>query len=512
MATLITQLNRTKATSWFILRKQLSSSLLLRHGAVTLRSSSSIMASDSETSRFDFLVIGGGSGGLAAARRAAELGANTAVIESHKLGGTCVNVGCVPKKVMWNAAVHAEYLHDHGDYGFDAENVKFSWEVLKAKRDAYVSRLNQIYRNNLDKAKIQTIQGFARFTDDPEPTVEVGGRKFTAPHILIATGGQPSVQSDDEIPGASLGITSDGFFDLETLPKRSVIVGAGYIAVEMAGILATLGSKTSLIIRQACVLRNFDAFISANCTKELQNNGIDLWKNSQVKSVTKTDRGLEVTIATKDPEKKNGEEKIGTIEEVDCLLWAIGRKPNTSALNISGLGVDIDEGGHIVVDEFQSTTRSGLYGLGDVCGKALLTPVAIAAGRKLAHRLFEGKKDSKLDYSSIPTVVFSHPPIGTVGLTEDEAVKTSGKENVKIYKTSFTPMYHAITSRKSPCIMKLVCVGKEEKVVGLHMQGLGCDEMLQGFAVAIKMGATKADFDNTVAIHPTSSEEFVTMR
>ncbi|XP_017263497.1 glutathione reductase, mitochondrial isoform X2 [Kryptolebias marmoratus] len=489
--------------------KLLAAVSLRRHGAVVRRGST--MASGSETTRFDFLVIGGGSGGLAGARRAAELRANTAVIESHKLGGTCVNVGCVPKKVMWNAAVHAEYLHDHGDYGFDAENVKFSWEILKAKRDAYISRLNQIYRNNLDKAKIQTIQGYARFTDEPEPTVEVNGRRFTAPHILIATGGQPSVMSDDEVPGASLGITSDGFFELETLPKRSVVVGAGYIAVEMAGILATLGSKTSLIIRQSGVLRSFDSLISTNCTKELQNNGVDLWKNSQVKCVSKTDRGLEVTIVTKDPEKKN-DEKVGTIEGVDCLLWAIGRKPNTSGLNIGSLGVDVDERGHIIVDEFQNTTRSGIYGLGDVCGKALLTPVAIAAGRKLAHRLFEGKKDSKMDYSSIPTVVFSHPPIGTVGLTEDEAIKTNGKENVKIYKTSFTPMYHAITSRRSQCIMKLVCVGKEEKVVGLHMQGLGCDEMLQGFAVAIKMGATKADFDNTVAIHPTSSEEFVTMR
>ncbi|KAG8003866.1 Glutathione reductase [Nibea albiflora] len=212
------------------------------------------MASDpttGETIRFDFLVIGGGSGGLAGARRASELGAKTAVIESHKLGGTC----CLhlSSQVMWNAATHAEYLHDHSDYGFDVENVHFSWKTLKTKRDAYVSRLNHIYRNNLDKAKIQTIEGSARFTNDPEPTVEVNGRKYTAPHILIATGGKPSVMGENEIPGASLGITSDGFFELETLPKRSVVVGAGYIAVEMAGILSTLGSKTSLIIRQTGV-------------------------------------------------------------------------------------------------------------------------------------------------------------------------------------------------------------------------------------------------------------------
>uniref|UniRef100_A0A9J8D5C2 glutathione-disulfide reductase n=1 Tax=Cyprinus carpio carpio TaxID=630221 RepID=A0A9J8D5C2_CYPCA len=445
------------------------------------------MASESVT-RFDFLVIGGGSGGLAGARRAAELGATAAVIESHKLGGTCVNVGCVPKKVMWNTSTHAEYLHDHEDYGL-------LWDVW-----FYFC------------AKIESIHGYARFTDDPEPTVEVNGKKYTAPHILIATGGHPSTVSENDVPGASLGITSDGFFELESCPKRSVIVGAGYIAVEMAGILSTLGSKTSIIIRQGGVLRNFDALISSNCTKELQNHGIDLRKNAQVRSVQKTDKGLSVTLVTKDPDDKDVQEKYDTIHEVDCLLWAIGREPNTAGLNLSSIGVKLDEREHIVVDEFQNTTRAGVYAVGDVCGRALLTPVAIAAGRKLAHRLFEGKADSKIDYNNIPTVVFSHPPIGTVGLTEDEAIKTWGKDNVKVYTTSFTPMYYAITTRKSQCIMKLVCAGKNEKVVGLHMQGFGCDEMLQGFAVAVNMGATKEDFDRTIAIHPTSSEELVTLR
>ncbi|MBN3303778.1 GSHR protein, partial [Amia calva] len=420
-----------------------------------------------------------------------------------------VNVGCVPKKVMWNTAVHAEYLHDHKDYGFQGNEIKFNWQLIKQKRDAYISRLNDIYQNNLNKAKIETIRGHAVFTSDPEPTVEVNGRKYTSPHILIATGGRPSMPSDKDVPGASLGITSDGFFELESLPRRSVIIGAGYIAVEMAGILSTLGSKTSMIIRQATVLRTFDSMISTNCTKELENAGIDLWKNTQVKSVSKTDKGLDVTLVSREPEK---EEKISTITDVDCLLWAIGREPNTEGLNLKQLGLQQDERGHIVVDDFQNASKKGIYAVGDVCGKALLTPVAIAAGRKLAHRLFEGKKDSKLDYSNIPTVVFSHPPIGTVGLTEEEAVSAHGKEEVKTYTTAFTPMYHAMTTRKTQCVMKLVCVGKEEKVVGLHMQGLGCDEMLQGFAVAVNMGARKADFDNTIAIHPTSSEELVTMR
>nr|XP_048703987.1 glutathione reductase, mitochondrial isoform X3 [Caretta caretta] len=430
---------------------------------------------------FDYLVLGGGSGGLASARRAAELGARVAVVEHQRLGGTCVNVGCVPKKVMWNTAVHFEFIHDHADYGFETPDVKFNWRVIKEKRDAYVSRLNGIYQNNLNKAHIETIHGHAAFTSDPEPTVEVSGKKYTAPHILIATGGRPSVPHDSEIPGASLGITSDGFFELEELPRRSVVVGAGYIAVEIAGILSTLGSKTSLLIR-----------------------------HDKVKSVTKSPLGLlEVTVISSAPGHKP---TVSTIPDVDCLLWAIGRDPNTEGLNLDKLGLKLDAKGHIVVDEFQNTSRKGIYAVGDVCGKALLTPVAIAAGRKLAHRLFEGKQDSKLDYSNIPTVVFSHPPIGTVGLTEEEAISTYGRENVKVYTTSFTPMYHAVTQRKTKCVMKLVCAGKEEKVVGLHMQGLGCDEMLQGFAVAVKMGATKASFDETVAIHPTSSEELVTLR
>ncbi|XP_012879613.1 PREDICTED: glutathione reductase, mitochondrial [Dipodomys ordii] len=409
-----------------------------------------------DVASFDYLVIGGGSGGLASARRAAELGARAAIVESHKLGGTCVSTGRLPKWVMWNTAVHSEFMHDHVDYGFQSCEGKFNWRVIKEKRDAYVSRLNTIYQNNLTKSHIEIIHGHAAFTDGPQPMVEVNGKKYTAPHILIATGGKPSHPDESQIPGASLGITSDGFFQLEELPGRSVIVGAGYIAVEIAGILSALGSKTSLMIRHDKVLRNFDSMISSNCTEELQNAGVEVLKYSQ--------------------------------------------------------GIKTDEKGHIIVDEFQNTNVKGIYAVGDVCGKALLTPVAIAAGRKLAHRLFECKEDSKLNYDNIPTVVFSHPPIGTVGLTEDEAVHKYGKDNVKIYSTTFTPMYHAVTTRKTKCVMKMVCANKEEKVVGIHMQGIGCDEMLQGFAVAVKMGATKADFDNTVAIHPTSSEELVTLR
>ncbi|XP_077000548.1 glutathione reductase, mitochondrial isoform X2 [Tamandua tetradactyla] len=412
---------------------------------------------------FDYLVIGGGSGGLASARRAAELGARAAVVESHKLGGTCVNVGCVPKKVMWNTAVHSELMHDHTDYGFESCESKFNWSIIKEKRDAYVSRLNTIYQNNLTKAHIEIIHGHAAFTGDPEPTVEVNGKKYTAPHILIATGGVPSLPSESQIPGASLGITSDGFFQLEQLPSRSVIVGAGYIAVEIAGILSALGSKTSLMIRHDKVLRNFDSIISSNCTEELENAGIEVLKYSQVREVKQTSSGLELSMVTSVPGRSP---TSTTIEHVDCLLWAIGRDPNSSSLNLGELGIQTDERGHIIVDEFQNTNVKGIYAVGDVCGKALLTPVAIAAGRKLAHRLFEGKEDSKLDYENIPTVVFSHPPIGTVGLTEDQAICKYGQENVKIYSTSFTPMYHAVTRRKTKCVMKMVCADKEEKVRG----------------------------------------------
>ncbi|XP_045142821.1 glutathione reductase, mitochondrial, partial [Echinops telfairi] len=420
-----------------------------------------------------------------------------------------VNVGCVPKKVMWNTAVHSEFMHDHADYGFQSCESKFNWSVIKEKRDAYVSRLNTVYENNLTKSRIDIIHGFATFTCDRTPTVEVNGKRYTAPHILIATGGVPTLPPESQIPGASLGITSDGFFQLEALPRRSVIVGAGYIAVEIAGILSALGSETSIMIRHDKVLRTFDSLISSNCTEELERAGVDVLRYSQIKEVKKTSSGLELSMVTSAPGRKPTETSI---PDVDCLLWAIGRDPNSRGLNLNKLGIQTDDKGHIIVDDFQNTSVKGIYAVGDVCGKALLTPVAIAAGRKLAHRLFECKPDSKLDYDNIPTVVFSHPPIGTVGLTEDQAIHKYGKENVKTYSTMFTPMYHAVTKRKTKCVMKMVCANKEEKVVGIHMQGIGCDEMLQGFAVAVKMGATKADFDNTVAIHPTSSEELVTLR
>lgn len=447
---------------------------------------------------FDYLVLGGGSGGIASARRAAEFGVKVGLIESGRLGGTCVNVGCVPKKIMFCASnMKEEILHDAKDYGLELTgSVSFDWKRLTEKREAYIERLNGIYQNNLNNSQVEVISGQAKLVG--EKKVAVDSVVYSADHILVAVGGRPLLP---DIPGAELGITSDGFFQLKDRPARVVVVGAGYIGVEMAQIFAGLGSDTTLCIRGNTVLRNFDQMISEAVTREVEASGVNIKRGVGVARVDKTSEGLVVSLNT-------GE----TLPPTDVLLWAVGRLPNTDSLGCTDISLDLDKAGHILVDEFQNTNIAGLYALGDVAGKALLTPVAIAAGRRLAHRLFDNKPDLKLDYSNIPTVVFSHPPIGTIGLTEKEASEKFGEENLKIYETKFTPLYHSMTTRKPQTVMKLICAGLEEKVVGLHMMGRGCDEMLQGFGVAVKMGATKTDFDNCVAIHPTSSEEFVTMR
>lgn len=445
---------------------------------------------------FDYLVLGGGSGGIASARRAAEFGVKVAVVEQARWGGTCVNVGCVPKKVMFNTAMHAEMMKHYKDYGFDVEMKGFDWGVVKKSRDDYIKRLNAIYETNLGKSKVETLVGKATFTDDG--CVEVNGQKYAAKHILIATGGHPFIP---KIPGAEHGISSDGFFELETLPKKVVVIGAGYIAVELAGIFNALGSDTSIMIRYDQVLRTFDSMVSSEVTKNLEQDGVKVIRRTQTKSVTKEENGSLTLATTGEP-----------ITDVDCLLFAIGRNPSTPGLNLEKQGVKLDSKGHIIVDAYQNTDAKNIYALGDVCGRALLTPVAIAAGRRLAHRLFNNEHDLKLDYNNIATVVFSHPPTGTIGLTEEEARTKYGDDKIKIYSSTFTPMYYSVTSEKHKCSMKLICLLPEEKVIGLHMVGQGVDEMLQGFAVAIKMGATKKQFDDTVAIHPTSSEELVTMR
>jgi len=449
----------------------------------------------SEETSFDLLVIGGGSGGIATSRRAASYGAKVGIIERQgRLGGTCVNVGCVPKKVMWNCSSIAESIHDSEGYGFDVQINGFHWEKLKEKRDEYVKKLNGIYERNLNNSKVTIIHGEAQFVDGNH--VQVGNVVYNAKHIVIAVGGSPTIP---EISGKEFGISSDDFFDrLDHLPSKTVIVGAGYIAVEFAGVLNAFGSEVHLCIRNEFPLRTFDEIIQESVTREMENAGIVIHKNFFTKDVIQDDNGF-LTI------NGNGGESI---TEVDTLIWAIGRHPLTHSLQCEKVGVQLDNG-NIVVDEFQNTTAPNIYAVGDCTGKHLLTPVAIAAGRRLAARLFDNKTDLKLDYTNIPSVIFSHPPCGSVGLTTTEAKNKYGEENVKVYQTTFTNMYHALTERKTSTNMKMVCLGKEEKVIGLHLVGISSDEMLQGFAVAIKVGATREDFHDTVAIHPTSSEEVV---
>jgi glutathione reductase (NADPH) len=444
---------------------------------------------------FDLISVGGGSGGLACAQRAAEFGAKVAVIEPHRLGGTCVNVGCVPKKVMWNAAGVALSLTDAGDYGFDVTVGGNDWAQLKRKRDAYVLRLNGIYERNLRTKGVTYVRGAARFLD--KSTVEVNGERLTARHIVIATGGKPTVP---ELPGSDHGITSDDFFSLEQRPKRVAIVGSGYVACELAGAFHELGTEVELFIRKDHLLMSFDAMLGKSLMREMREQKMTIHQQVVPASV-REESGLK-TLTTTDGRDFSG---------FDCLLWAVGRTANVTGLGLERAGVAVDDCNYIVTDGFQNTNVPGVYAIGDVTGRAALTPVAIAAGRRLSDRLFGNKSDRRLEYSMIPTVVFTHPPIGTVGASEAEARAQYG-DAVKVYVADFTPMYHALTLRKTRTDMKLVCVGPEQRIVGCHIIGTGADEMLQGFAVAIRMGATKQDFDDTVAIHPTSAEELVTMR
>ena len=446
---------------------------------------------------YDYIVIGGGSGGIASANRAAMHGAKVILFEGKEVGGTCVNVGCVPKKVMWYGAQVAETLHRYaGEYGFDVTINKFDFATLKANRQAYIDRIHGSYERGFDNNGVERVYEYARFVDPH--TVEVAGERYTAPHILIATGGHALYP---KIPGSEYGITSDGFFELDEVPKRTAVIGAGYIAVEVAGVLNALGSDTHLFVRKDRPLRTFDKDIVDVLVDEMAKSGPTLHTHANATEVVKnTDDSLTISF-------DNGE----TIT-VDCLIWAIGRAANTSGFGLEKTGVKLTEKGTIYSDEFENTSVPGIYALGDVTGKLDLTPVAVKAGRQLSERLFNNKADAKLDYTDVATVVFSHPVIGSVGLTEEKAIAKYGPENIKVYKSSFTPMYTALGDNRQPSTMKLVTLGDDEKIIGLHGIGYGVDEMIQGFSVAIKMGATKADFDNTVAIHPTGSEEFVTMR
>lgn len=445
---------------------------------------------------YDLIAIGGGSGGLSVAERAAHYDARCALIEAGRLGGTCVNVGCVPKKVMWHAANLAHALDDAPSYGFRLDYFDFDWRKLQIARDRFVRDLNEWYLSYLTKAGVELIRGFARFIDPH--TLEVGSERFTADHIVIATGGRPRVP---DLPGAEFGITSDGFFELNACPPRVAIAGSGYIAVELACMLQALGADVTLLVRQDQVLRSFDTLLREQLMERLREEGINILTRTQIRAVARLASGS-LSLHC------DGQ---ASILHVDTLIWAIGRDPNTDALDLARAGVTLNPDGTLPTDPYQNTNVPGIYAIGDVTDRFHLTPVAIAAGRRLADRLFGKQPERRLLYRNIPTVVFSHPPIGTIGLTEEAAWEQYGT-GVKIYQTRFRPMYHAFTTHPRHTHMKLVCVGPDERIVGCHLIGDGADEMLQGFAVAIRMGATKRDFDDTVAIHPTSAEELVTMR
>ncbi|RRQ21709.1 glutathione-disulfide reductase [Thiohalobacter thiocyanaticus] len=446
------------------------------------------------TKQYDLIAIGGGSGGLAVAERAAQLGRRVAVIDAQPLGGTCVNAGCVPKKVMWHAAQAREALTQASAFGIRAQDSGLDWDQLVAGRNAYIDGIRDYWAGYAQDQHIDWVRGEARFID--AHTLRVGNAHYRGEHIVIATGGRPIVPP---VPGAELGITSDGFFELREQPRRVAVIGGGYIGVELSGVLRALGSEVSIIALEERVLEVFDPLISDTLMEAMQQQGIATHMGFQVSALARDGEGIDIVSA-------RGKHLRG----FDTVIWAVGRRANTEGLALERAGVEVNRNGVIPVDAFDATNVAGVYAIGDVTGRMPLTPVAIRAGRQLAARLF-GTAAAPMDYTNIPTVVFAHPPVGTLGLTEPAACAEYGR-TVRIYETRFTPMRHALGDGGTPTAMKLVCAGPEEHIVGCHLIGDGVDEMLQGFAVAINMGATKADFDRTVAIHPTSAEELVTLK
>jgi glutathione reductase (NADPH) len=446
---------------------------------------------------FDLIVIGGGSGGLAAAFRAAHHGARVAMLEPGLLGGTCVNVGCVPKKAMWLAADIAGKLAMAPTLGFDVASAALDWNVFVAHRQRYIANIHDSYRKRLDAAGIATLPVYGKLVDARTVACSDGVR-LRAPQILLATGGRPQRPS---IPGAELGLVSDDFFNFCNAPARVAIVGGGYIAVELAGVLQALGSRVELFVRRRRLLSSFDEDLTAQLAEDYRQHGLQLHFDYPLQSVERADGGR---VQLRDSH--------GAMSEpFDAVILATGRRPNSDGIGLEQVGVALDAHGHVVVDDFQRSSIAGIHAVGDVCSKIALTPVAIAAARRLMDRLFGGKPDAKLDYADIATVVFAHPPLGMVGLTEAAARLQFG-DAVRTYRAGFRPMLHALADSPQRSLFKLVCVGEEERVVGIHLLGEGSDEILQGFAVALKCGIRKRDLDDVVAIHPTSAEEVVLMR
>jgi glutathione reductase (NADPH) len=441
---------------------------------------------------YDLFVIGAGSGGVRAARMAAARGLRVAVAESGRLGGTCVNVGCVPKKLMVYAAGFADAFDDAVGFGWSPAKPSFSWRELIAAKDAEIARLNHVYRRLLESAGVDIVLGRARLDD--AQTVIVDGHRFTTERVLIATGGRPFVP---DLPGAELGIVSDAVFSLPDLPERVAIIGGGYIAVEFAGVMHGLGAQVSLVYRGPLFLRGFDDDIRATLAGEMAKRGIDLRFNIDVGCLERAPQGA-IRVCS----------LCGDEIEADMVLWATGRVPNTSRLGLESIGVRLDGNGAVVVDEFSETTLPGIHAIGDCTDRMALTPVAIAEAMALVETL-EGRPTA-MDYRNVPTAVFSRPQVGTVGLTEEEA-RIAG-HRVTVFRSSFRPMLNTLSGRDEHTMMKLVVDAESDIVLGVHMVGPDAGEIIQGFAVALTCGATKAQFDATVGVHPTAAEEFVTMR
>ena len=446
----------------------------------------------------DLIVLGAGSAGIAVAIRAARYGARVSVLEPGAIGGTCVNVGCVPKKAMWLASELAEAQMHAREVGFASAPGELDWAEFVRRRQAYIDDIHASYRRRFDEFGIELIADYGRFVD--AHTIAAGARELSAPHIVIATGSRPRRLS---IPGGDLGIDSDGFFALRARPRKVAIIGGGYIAVELAGVLRALGAEVSVYVRGKHLLHGFDQETTAELATAMTGRGVAVIGGLEPTAVTRAADTYVLHFADgSTPDTEAG--------GFDALIWAVGRDANTQRLDLAAAGVRVDRTGHVEADDWQNTNVEGVYAIGDLTGRLALTPVAVAAGRRLADRLFGGMRDARLDYANVPTVVFSRPPLGSVGLSEEAARALHG-DDVVVYRVRFRPMLTALTQGSERTFMKLVCVGADERVVGVHVLGRSVDEMLQGFAVAIKTGARKADFDATVAIHPTSSEELVLM-
>jgi len=443
---------------------------------------------------FDLFVIGAGSGGVRAARFAAGFGAKVAVAESRYLGGTCVNVGCVPKKLLVYGAHFSEDFEQASGFGWSLGEAKFDWPTLIANKDREIHRLNGIYRNLLVNSGVTLLEGHARLTGPNE--VEVNGQRHTAKNILIATGGWPQIP---EIPGHEHAISSNEAFFLKELPKRVLVVGGGYIAVEFAGIFHGLGATTSLLYRGEMFLRGFDGAVRKHLHQELIKRGMDLQFNADIARIDKqADGSLKATL-------KDGRELVA-----DCVFYATGRRPMLDNLGLENTGVKLDERGFVEVDELYQSAEPSILAIGDVIGRVQLTPVALAEGMAVARRLFKPEQYRPVDYKMIPTAVFSLPNIGTVGLSEEQAIEDG--HQVRIFESSFRPMKLTLTECQERTLMKLVVDADTDKVLGCHMVGPEAGEIVQGLAIALKAGATKQHFDETIGVHPTAAEEFVTMR